>query len=124
MAVVSVGLLAAGFLLGQSRQPEPTEITVDAAPKAAFSSSGTDFHEMKAGGAVRSLATPTNGVVVIVRNGESIQEAVSAAEPGTVIKVMPGTYEETVYIDKDNITLSGVIERGEYPVLEGGRVAQ
>lgn len=31
----------------------------------------------------------------------------------------PGTYKETVYIDKDNITLSGVIEQGNYPVLEG-----
>lgn len=120
VTVVSVGLLTAVFFLGQSRQPEPTVITVDAAAKTAFSSTGKDFHEMKTGGVVRSLATPTNGVVVIVRNGESIQEAVSAAEPGTVIKVLPGTYEETVYIDKDNITLSGVIERGEYPILEGG----
>ena len=32
---------------------------------------------------------------------------------------MPGTYKETVYIDKDNITLSGVIEEGRYAVLEG-----
>jgi pectin methylesterase-like acyl-CoA thioesterase len=29
-----------------------------------------------------------------------------------VIKVMPGTYKESVYIDKDNITLSDVIEQG------------
>jgi hypothetical protein len=32
---------------------------------------------------------------------------------------MPGSYKETVYIDKDNITLSGVVEQGKYPVLEG-----
>ncbi len=36
-----------------------------------------------------------------------------------MIKVMPGTYKETVYVDKDNITLSGVIERGAYPVMDG-----
>lgn len=120
IASVSIGLLAAGYFFGQSRQAEPTVITVDAVPKAAFSSTAKDVANISPGGAVRSLATQTNGVVVIVKNGESIQDAVSAAEPGTVIKVMPGTYEETVYIDKDNITLSGVIERGEYPVLEGG----
>jgi pectin methylesterase-like acyl-CoA thioesterase len=39
--------------------------------------------------------------------------------PGAVITVMPGMHKETVYIDKDNITLSGIIEQGEYPVLEG-----
>lgn len=55
----------------------------------------------------------------MVRDGESIQDAVKRASPGAVIKVMPSTYRETVYIDKDNITLSGVIEQGNYPVLEG-----
>jgi parallel beta-helix repeat protein len=55
----------------------------------------------------------------VVKDGESIQDAVKQASPGAVIKVMPGTYRETVYIDKDNITLSGVIEQGKYPVLEG-----
>lgn len=114
-----VAALAAGFYAGKSAQPEPTVIKVTEAPKAAFSSSGLAEVEAAGNTSVRSLETPTNGVVVIVKDGESIQDAVSAAEPGTVIKVMPGVYKETVYIDKDNITLSGVIERGEYPVLEG-----
>jgi parallel beta-helix repeat protein len=119
LVVASIVLLAAGYFAGQSGRQAPTVIKVDAGPKAEFTSSGTEELAKAAGGIVRSLKTPANGVVVIVNNGESIQEAVTAAEPGTVIKVMPGTYKETIYIDKDNITLSGVIERGEYPILEG-----
>jgi len=68
---------------------------------------------------IRSLVTPSSGELIVVKNGESIQDAVVAACPGPVITVMPGTDKETVYIDKDNITLSGIIEQGKYPVLEG-----
>ncbi len=117
--IASVVLLAVGYFVGQSGEVAPTVIKVASEPKTEFASSGTEELAKSPVGVVRSLKTPTNGEVVIVNNGESIQEAVAAAEPGTTIKVMPGTYKETVYIDKDNITLSGVIERGEYPVLEG-----
>jgi parallel beta-helix repeat protein len=113
-------LLSAGYYLGKSGQKPATVIKVDSAPKAAFSSSGADeVATVTADAAVRSLFTPTSGELIIVKDGESIQDAVIAASPGAVIKVMPGIYKETVYIDKDNITLSGVIEQGKYPVLEG-----
>ena len=114
-------LLAGGYFLGSSGRQEPTVIKVTQEPKAEFTSEGSE--EVAAAGgssvAIRSLQTPTSGEVIIVKDGESIQEAVKAASPGAVIKVMPGTYKETVYIDKDNITLSGVIEEGRYAVLEG-----
>ncbi len=58
-------------------------------------------------------------VVVVVKDGESIQQAVQNAAPGTTIQVMPGTYKETVYIDKDGIRLIGVIEAGRRAVLDG-----
>lgn len=54
-----------------------------------------------------------------VKDGQSIQEAVNAAAPGDVILIHPGTYKESVYIDKDNITLRGVVVEGEWPVLDG-----
>tara|TARA_R110002110_G_scaffold205066_5_gene416872 strand:- start:58330 stop:59844 length:1515 start_codon:yes stop_codon:yes gene_type:complete len=117
--IAAIALLAGGFYLGKSGEPEATVIKVPAQPKAAFSSSGTQEMAATALTGVRTLETPTSGEVIVVKDGESIQDAVKAASPGAVIKVMPGTYKETVYIDKDNITLSGVIERGEYPVLEG-----
>jgi len=120
-AIGALVLLAGGFYLGKSNQTAPTVIKVPAKTEQAFTSSGAE--EVAAAGsadaAVRVLRTPTSGELLVVRDGESIQEAVAAASPGAVIKVMPGIYRETVYIDKDNITLSGVIEGGKYPVLEG-----
>ncbi|CAN0599955.1 unnamed protein product, partial [Ectocarpus sp. 12 AP-2014] len=59
------------------------------------------------------------GAVHVVKDGESIQDAVNAAGPGDTIRIMPGTYIETVYIDKDGIRLIGVIEEGNWPTLEG-----
>jgi len=115
----AVALLVVGYYVGQSRQPEPTVIKAPGAPKAAFTSSGAEEVAGAGTAAARTLRTPTSGELIVVREGESIQDAVAKASPGAVIKVMPGTYRETVYIDKDNITLSGVIEQNNYPVLEG-----
>ena len=56
-----------------------------------------------------------------VREGDSIQAAVEAASPGDVIQVHPGLYRETVYVDKDDITLRGVVKDGEWPNLEGDK---
>jgi parallel beta-helix repeat protein len=119
VGVGAIALLAGGFYLGQSKQPAPTIIKVPAEPREQFSSAGAEEVASAPAAAVRSLETPTSGELIVVKDGESIQDAVKQASPGAVIKVMPGTYRETVYIDKDNITLSGVIEQGKYPVLEG-----
>ncbi len=121
VVVAALALLVVGYYLGEGNQPEPTVIKVPEEQKADFASPGTA--ELAAAQdrspAIRSLQTPTSGELIIVKDGESIQEAVQQASPGAVIKVMPGTYRETVYIDKDNITLSGVIERGAYAVMDG-----
>jgi len=55
-----------------------------------------------------------------VNAGGSIQAAVNRAKPGDTIRVMPGTYRETVFIDKEAITLQGVVVNGQWPVLDGG----
>ena len=68
------------------------------------------------------VAARTEGAQVhVVEAGQSIQAAVNAAAPGDTLRIMPGTYRETVYIDKDGIRLIGVIEGGEWPTLEGER---
>lgn len=59
------------------------------------------------------------GKTIEVKEGDLIQAAVAEAMPGDIILVYPGTYYETVYIDKDNIRLYGVIEKGERPILDG-----
>ena len=57
--------------------------------------------------------------VLTISPGEEIQSAVNKAKSGDTIKVMPGLYKETVYIDKDGIKLSGVIHGDQWPVLDG-----
>ncbi len=59
---------------------------------------------------------------IVVRNGQKIQDAVVAAKAGDIILIEPGTYKETVYIDKDNITLRGVVRAGNWPTLEGEKI--
>lgn len=56
---------------------------------------------------------------ITVKNGDSIQNAVTRAKAGDVILIKPGEYKETIYIDKDNITLRGIVEEGKWPTLEG-----
>lgn len=65
------------------------------------------------------LALPAIAKDIAVRDGESIQGAIARAESGDVILIHPGTYRESVYIDKDDITLRGVVEEGKWPLLEG-----
>jgi parallel beta-helix repeat protein len=65
-------------------------------------------------------ATAGHADVITVSAPQSIQSALKRAKPGDTISVMPGTYTESVYIDKDNIRLSGVIRNGKWPTLDGG----
>ena len=43
-----------------------------------------------------------------VLEGESIQEAINAADEGDTILVGPGTYEENVVVDVEGLTLTGI----------------
>ena len=70
----------------------------------------------------RASALPQSlkeGKTHTVNEGDTIMAAVQAAKPGDTIKIFPGTYHETVYIDKDDIRLIGVIEEGERATLDG-----
>src|SRR3954451_10503048 len=60
-----------------------------------------------AGLAMLLFAGPAAADVIKVSPGESIQAAVDQAGPGDTIKVAPGTYQETVIIKTDGITLKG-----------------
>ncbi len=57
--------------------------------------------------------------VHVVEEGMSIQAAINKASPGDTIEVMAGEYHETVYIDKNDIVLRGVVQNREWPVLDG-----
>lgn len=68
-----------------------------------------------------SIAKSQSGKVIEVKDGDRIQDAVMKAQPGDLIRVYPGTYNETVYVDKDNISFQGVVRGNDWPTLEGNR---
>jgi len=59
------------------------------------------------------------GETLTVSQPQTIQSAISRAKTGDTIRILPGVYKETLYIDKDGIRLSGNIEEGRWPILDG-----
>ena len=125
LAIVLVVLAFAGGLqLGRNSSGPATVITSSGEGAtyggAAQPSEKSAANELTKQGSSKFVAgPPMSDVVVTVENGQSIQEAVKAAEPGTTIHVMPGTYNETVYIDKDGIRLIGIVQGSERATLHG-----
>jgi hypothetical protein len=62
---------------------------------------------MAASGSVIGTATARAATVIQVAPGQSIQAAVDAAQPGDVIKLAPGTYQASVLIQTNDITIEG-----------------
>ncbi|HWS41180.1 MAG TPA: right-handed parallel beta-helix repeat-containing protein, partial [Arenimonas sp.] len=121
MKKILIGILIGALIAGIGvflylRKPAPTTGPADTAGSTlSMASKG----KKDAGASLRNVAM--TGETIIVKNGESIQAAVVKAKSGDTIQVMPGTYKETVYIDKDNIAIVGVIVDGEWPLMEGER---
>ena len=106
-------LFTAGVWVG--RIMYKTQSTLPPPPTFFRSSPAQDT----AGASGDQVITPVSGTVIEVRDGEFIQAAVAQARSGDLIRVYPGTYKETVYIDKENISLQGVIQEGKWPTLNG-----
>ncbi len=120
-------LAAAAFALGVylgGRAADVTVVTADAGLAASYrppEQAGVAAGGLRLSGAsTRVAGPPRSGAALLVEAGELIQDAVRAAAPGTTIRVRPGTYSETVYIDKDGIRLYGMIEAGRRATLDGG----
>ena len=107
IALLIVGAIGGMKFVGDNR----STIVGDTSRYSAAASSG--------GALTGSVGGSGTGTVHEVRDGGSIQSAVAAAQPGDVIEIYPGTYNETVYIDKDDLVLSGVVVNGQWPVMEG-----
>ena len=110
--VLAIIIFAGGWIMGSSNNVAP--VITSSVGGASYSGG---FQTDVSVGAVphRSVL----GTVHIVNPGDSIQTAVETAQPGDTIQVMPGTYSETVYIDKDDIHLVGVIEQGNRATMDG-----
>ena len=71
--------------------------------------------------ALSIFGSVAQAATIEVREGGRIQDAVNRAAPGDEILVYPGLYSETVYVDKDDITLRGMVEGDSWPHLDGKR---
>ncbi len=110
----AIVLLALGFFLGKSFFSSPKVDTVPMPSTIKYRNAGLSSEATEV-----AQSKEFNGKIIEVKDGSSIQEAVKAANPGDLIRVYPGTYSENVYIDKDDISLQGVVINGEWPVLDG-----
>ena len=105
--------LAVGIGIGKFLLSEKTK-TVMPSPNSLYRTSGN-------GSSALRVREEFSGNIHEVRQGDLIMDAVRASQPGDLIRVFPGTYRETVYVDKDDISFQGVIRKGEWPVLEGSK---
>ncbi|MCD6448114.1 MAG: right-handed parallel beta-helix repeat-containing protein [Thermoplasmata archaeon] len=69
-----------------------------------------------------STATNAGGIFYVGGDGEgnytNIQDAINEAQDGCIIYVYPKEYKESIVVDK-SISLIGIIEDGEKPVING-----
>ncbi|WP_426416018.1 parallel beta-helix domain-containing protein [Aestuariirhabdus sp. LZHN29] len=114
VAGIALAIFAAGNMAGRMvPKSQPTIV------QAERSVAATTELKTVAQQVEKLLSARPSGKMIEVHEGGSIQDAINNASPGDTVRLFPGTYNETVYIDKDNITLSGVIESGEWPTLDG-----
>ncbi len=113
LLVASIALLAIGVFIGAKISGDNRATVVGDADRYSAAASADTL--------TATVGASGTGDVHEVRDGESIMAAVGKAQPGDIVKVFPGTYSESVYIDKDDILLSGVIVNGEWPVMEGDK---
>lgn len=110
--VAAIVIFAGGWIMGSSNNVAP--VITSSVGGASYSGG---FQADASVGAVPLRSAV--GTVHVVNPGDSIQAAVETAQPGDTIQVMPGTYSETVYIDKDDIHLVGVIQQGNRAIMDG-----
>ena len=100
--LISAQLLTGGY---QYDSTGNTEVTSEATQAL--------FDTIQAVGTVQNSNTGINYI--------TIQEAIDAASPGDTVLVHPGTYEESVVIDKPNLTLKSVTLHEA--IIDGGTKA-
>ncbi len=115
--VVTVSLAAAACGSGSS----PDTGAADTGAAAASSTTTTTTAPTTEAPTTTAAPTTTEAPYSVLRVPEdhpTIQEAVDAAEPGDLVLVAPGVYEESVAVETDDIVIRG-LDRNEV-VLDGG----
>ncbi len=119
--LVLIALVVAAFFAGRyaANLEEPATQIVDSSEGRSYSGGYDKNQDATVTSGEKQVAQSTPGDTIEVREGELIMDAVKRANPGDTIRVYPGQYSETVYVDKDDIRLIGVIEKGERATLDG-----
>ncbi len=118
--IALVTMIPAAFFAGQYLSKISAAKAPPTTSQVTASYGGSGSQGATAASAKKSVITAKwEGKVHKVEAGQTIMDAVKAANPGDTIQVMPGEYHETVYIDKNNIRLQGVIIEGKRPTLHG-----
>ena len=112
--MLAVFVFVCGWILGSNKQPGP--IITSSEGGASYDGGYRTTAGDKVAAVTKRLST---GIIHIINPGDSIQSVVEMSQPGDTIQVLPGTYSETVYIDKDDIHLMGVIDQGRRATLDG-----
>ena len=116
--LVVFAAFAGGIYFGKNGSPPA--VIVDSSGGTSFKGGYNPESDQNLDGSSAGNADEARvGQTIQVNEGELIQDAVKRALPGDTIRVLPGTYSETVYVDKDDIRLIGVISRGERATLDG-----
>jgi len=119
-AVLVVGAFAAGVYYGGSQNAAPVITNSSAGASYGGGYDKSADKDAQKGAKKSAVKQRTEvGQTHVVNDGETIMGAVQAAKPGDTIQVMPGTYHETVYVDKDDIRIIGVIKEGKRATLDG-----
>lgn len=117
--ILVIGAFAGGvYYGGQNSSPVITSSQGGASYSGGYDKSA-DKSNVNATNKSAVIKRDVEGNVHKVNDGESIMAAVQLAQPGDTIQIMPGTYHETVYIDKDDIRIIGVIQEGKRATLDG-----
>ena len=92
----------------------------DAAEKKSGPGEGLAWVAALAGPSGTRSAAGKVAATFKVSPGQSIQAAVDRCAPGDRVEVEPGVYRQTVVIDRDGVTLVGLVRDGARAVLDGG----
>jgi len=117
IAVIAVAAAFAGGMYYGASQNSGMQIT--ASSGGASYGGGLNQASEKTAGKSAVIKRDSIGKTHVINPGDSIMAAVKLANSGDTISVMPGTYHETVYIDKDDIRIIGVIQEGKRATLDG-----
>ena len=83
--------------------------------------SGTTGTDAGPGGSTTTAPSRPPGTIRVPADQPTIQAAVDAAVPGDLVLISPGTYKETVTIEKPNLVLRGLDRAGVVIDGEGKR---